>query len=60
LAGLLGRQFPTLETMLTDAATELLAFTWFPVSHWKKIWSTNPWSGSTRRSSAAPTSSGLP
>ena len=20
----------------------------FPVSHWKKIWSTNPWSGSTK------------
>ena len=28
--------------MLRDAATALLAFTGFPVGHWKKIWSTNP------------------
>jgi len=32
--------------MLTDAAEDLLAFTAFPVGHWRKIWSTNsPWSG---------------
>jgi putative transposase len=42
IAGMLGRQFPKLEAMLHDATTEVLAFTWFPVSHWKKIWSTNP------------------
>jgi transposase-like protein len=42
IAGMLGRQFPKLETMLRDAAEELLAFTSFPVSHWKKVWSTNP------------------
>jgi putative transposase len=28
--------------MLRDAADELLAFTNFPISHWKKLWSTNP------------------
>ena len=28
--------------MLRDAAPELLAFTSFPISHWKKVWSTNP------------------
>ena len=28
--------------MLRDAAEDLLAFTTFPASHWKKIWSTNP------------------
>jgi len=28
--------------MLRDGATDLLAFTSFPVAHWKKIWSTNP------------------
>jgi putative transposase len=39
---MLGRQFPKLETMLRDAADELLAFTSFSISHWKKIWSTNP------------------
>jgi len=42
IAGMLGRQFPKLEAMLRDSAEELLAFTSFPVSHWKKVWSTNP------------------
>jgi hypothetical protein len=28
--------------MLRDAREELLAFTDFPVAHWKKVWSTNP------------------
>jgi putative transposase len=42
IAGMLGRQFSKLERMLRDAAEELLAFTSFPVSHQKKIWSTNP------------------
>ena len=42
IAGMLGRQFPKLEAMLRDAAEELLAFTSFPISHWKKVWSTNP------------------
>jgi hypothetical protein len=58
IAGMLGRQFPKLEVMLRDSVDELLAFTSFPPSHWKKIWSTNPWSASTSRSSAAPTSWG--
>ena len=38
IAGMLGRQFPTVETMLRDATEELLAFTGFPPTHWKKIW----------------------
>jgi transposase-like protein len=42
IAGMLGRQLPKVETMLRDAADDLLAFTNFPVGHWKKIWSTNP------------------
>ena len=42
IAGMLGRQLPKVETMLRDAAEELLAFTAFPPAHWKKIWSTNP------------------
>ena len=41
-AGMLGRQFPKLEAMLRDSAPDLLAFTSFPPSHWKKLWSTNP------------------
>jgi len=56
IAAMLGRQFPKVEAMLRDAAEDITAFAGFPVSHWKKIWSTNP-SGSTRKSNAAPTSS---
>jgi putative transposase len=42
IAGMLGLQFPKLEAMLRDNAEELLAFTSYPVAHWKKVWSTNP------------------
>jgi putative transposase len=42
IATMLGKQFPIVETMLRDAADDVLAFTSFPVGHWKKIWSTNP------------------
>ena len=42
IAGMLGRQSSKIETMLRDAAEDLLAFTGFPPAHWKKIWSTNP------------------
>lgn len=42
IAGMLGRQSVKVETMLRDAADDLLAFAGFPTAHWKKIWSTNP------------------
>jgi putative transposase len=42
IAVMLGRQFPKVEAMLRDAAEDITAFASFPVSHWKKIWSTNP------------------
>jgi transposase-like protein len=42
IAGMLGRQFPNLDTMLRDAADDITAFADFPTAHWKKIWSTNP------------------
>ncbi|SDT46277.1 Transposase (or an inactivated derivative) [Jiangella sp. DSM 45060] len=42
IATMLGRQLPKVEQMLRDASNDLLAFTAFPISHWKKIWSTNP------------------
>jgi transposase-like protein len=42
VAVMLGRQFPKVQAMLEGAKEELLAFTAFPVGHWKKIWSTNP------------------
>ena len=42
IAAMLGRQFPKVEAMLRDASDDITAFASFPVSHWKKIWSTNP------------------
>jgi transposase-like protein len=59
IAAMLGRQFPKVEVMLREAAPELLAFTAFPVAHWKKVWSTNPlervnksaWNGRLRSAS---------
>jgi transposase-like protein len=39
---MLAGQFPDVAAMLTDTADDLLAFTGFPQSHWRKIWSTNP------------------
>ncbi len=42
IAGMLGRQFPKVETMPRDAAEDITAFADFPTAHWKKIWSTNP------------------
>jgi len=41
IAGMLGRQSVKVETMLRDAAEDLLAFTSFPAAHWKKIWVTD-------------------
>jgi transposase-like protein len=35
-------QFPVVATMLVDAREDLLAFTAFPLEHWRKLWSTNP------------------
>jgi len=35
-------RFPIVASMLAEAKADILAFTAFPVSHWKKIWSTNP------------------
>lgn len=42
IAAMLGRQFPKVEQLMQDAKDDLIAFTAFPVAHWKKIWSTNP------------------
>ncbi len=35
-------RFPVAAAMLAEAKADVTAFTAFPVSHWKKIWSTNP------------------
>jgi transposase-like protein len=42
VAHMLDAQFPDVAVMLRDACDDLLAFTAFPVAHWRKIWSTNP------------------
>ena len=42
VAGMLDRQFPKVEAMLRNATEDVLAFTAFPVGHWKRVWSTDP------------------
>jgi len=42
VALMLQPKFPGVATMLVDAREELTAFASFPVSHWRKLWSTNP------------------
>ena len=39
---MLTRSHPKIAGMLEDAHDDLLAFTGFPVAHWRQIWSTNP------------------
>ena len=38
----LERKYPELSTILEDSEIALTAYTAFPPSHWRKIWSTNP------------------
>ena len=38
----LGGQFADVVAMLVDARDDLLAFSAFPLEHWRKVWSTNP------------------
>lgn len=42
ITAMLAGQFPDVAAMLADAAEDLLAFSHFPQTHWRKIWSTNP------------------
>lgn len=42
IATMLARSHPKVEQMMHHAREDLLAFTAFPIPHWKKIWSTNP------------------
>ena len=39
---MLTRSHPKIAGMLEDAKNDILAFTGFPVAHWRQIWSTNP------------------
>ena len=38
----LSERFPQAALMLDEAGADILAFTHFPMEHWKKIWSNNP------------------
>jgi len=40
--GTLSERWPKAAQLMDSARTEVLAFTAFPVEHWRKIWSTNP------------------
>ncbi|HUP62564.1 MAG TPA: IS256 family transposase [Thermoanaerobaculia bacterium] len=42
IAARLEPRFPQVAAMLAEAKSDLLAFSAFPASHWRKIWSTNP------------------
>ena len=42
VANTLGHSFPEVASLLTEAKADLLAFSAFPMVHWRKIWSTNP------------------
>jgi putative transposase len=42
IAAKLEPRFPTVAAMLVETKEDVLAFTAFPISHWRKIWSTNP------------------
>ena len=38
----LGDRFPQAASVLAKAGADILAFTAFPVAHWKQVWSNNP------------------
>jgi len=38
----LAARFPAAAELLAEAAPDLLAFTAFPVEHWRQVWSNNP------------------
>lgn len=52
IAAMLCRSHPKVEEMTTGAREDLIAFTSFPASHRKKIWSTNPLRTRERRDQA--------
>jgi transposase-like protein len=42
VASTLKRQFRTVAEQTLDASNDVTAFKAFPISHWTKLWSTNP------------------
>ena len=59
VADALREKQPRLGALMDASRDDVLAYMSFPREHWTQIASTNPSSGSTERSSAAPTSSGF-
>src|SRR5690348_10051581 len=57
IAAMLGRQFPKVEAMLRDAADDITAFACSRSATGRRSGPPTRWSASTRKSSAAPTSS---
>jgi putative transposase len=58
VARMLSPKFPQVAELLEDAAEDVLAHLHFPREHRRRLHSTNPLSGFTRRSSVGPESSG--
>jgi putative transposase len=42
MVGMLDERFPEAAELLADAGPDILAFTAFPMAHWKQVWSNNP------------------
>ena len=42
VATILKPRFPAVAALLVEAKEDLTAFRYFPVAHWRKLWSTNP------------------
>ena len=42
LVGMLDERFPQAAELLADVGPDILAFTAFPVAHWRQVWSNNP------------------
>jgi putative transposase len=38
----LAGRFPEAAALLADAEADILAFTGFPMAHWRQVWSNNP------------------
>ena len=42
MMGMLDERFPQAAELLADVGPDILAFTAFPVAHWRQVWSNNP------------------
>ena len=42
MVGMLDERFPQAAELLADVGPDILAFTAFPVGHWRQVWSNNP------------------